>query len=407
MKIKLLLILALFFGSYIYGQDYRSYLNENKKNENEVFLDGSILNKYNWIFLCENHGYHDNLIVTTKLFDEFASQGKPVYYIAEMDYWSADLAQQYINSGKVALLDSLFSGSGTFFQTHENREFFKNLRHIKLKYNTDINVVGIDIINKSLTNFKIVSNILDACKIENPLQDSLSFYLNNKSSYSARIKFSEKALENDQYFNQLPDKDAKLAKNLFQNILHYQKALNSNKWDNTRDSLMYLNFIAMRDIYQLPENAKLIFLFGRNHGYLKTTSTVKYLGSWLSDENKNIFSIYYFYCNSTQQIPKGFVPGFIRVFNRTDREYAYMKATSDNKLLSFSGHKKGIGKIVRSAGNSNVTFCNITHVNSPYEKSNDLIQSDLVQYYTLDYFQGVILIKNSKSTNKLNITNAP
>lgn len=406
--ILLILISAFFIGcenKEITKEDYDSYLSKNIKPLNlmdtndfsEFEFINSDIKKSDLILIGEMHGTKANYDIKMKFLNYIKGEHDLKYLLIEYPYITSVYTNKYLNSGDETYLENVE------LPTEEDYEFLKKL--YKINSNLDdkdkIRVIGIDSGSTKLSVDYLIEEFskmkLDSTSKEHleklvKVQENmgeLSSNMNASPMEYLEIKNSfmslyEEIYSYESYYKKILDKENNMD---FFGVLDsvystycYSDFEDSNKTLNevfqslfsNRDNLMYDNF---KKIYKNCDDGKYFGQFGGAHTYTKsqTAEGVKPFATLVKENNKIsvlTLEILYEKCE----------------FNDNGTTQGY---TSYNKSNIIENHIEDDNSIIK-----------LNDKKSPYSKSLDTkLSSYFIPYdtksVTTDYFQYIILVKNS------------
>lgn len=376
--------------------DIYKYLEENHimidLEETNDFTELSIVDddlEGKEIFLVgENHGVLANEQLRMKFLKYFKINTDFKYYLWELPFSVAFFLNRYLETGDEKILRETYKPlKGTFAWNKESFNHWGKLYqfNIKLPITRKIKIIGIDIEHQIENAFKYmlyvlseiddIKNILNKLKkLSNEAKDEeiIEFCEGLKRDIEKRDEFYKKHLK-ENYFG---------LKIVNDNLLSRYKVYNGNNFNAIRDKQMYENFIRIHN--RLP-TGKYYGQLGLSHVFQRETSYVDWFGSIL---NKNpifqdkVLSIVYVYDNCKYLYP-------------TDlRDYQGVMTTLDLKLDILKKYAKGESTLFKLNGRD-----------SPFDKKLlwPIVHKIPEGGVTTDYFQYIILIRNSKALTSLKV----
>jgi hypothetical protein len=300
-------------------------------------------------------------------------------------------------SGDSLMLNLAFSTSvGTFGWTKERKAYYEKIYEYEKKKPKEnrIHFVSIDIehaywhSHKFLIDSLLPSTISESnrliSRIRQPLRNSNDYFEYYSQLYDDILK------NEGDYKLMLGDK-FNLVKYLVKNIYNitYCQSLPDKLWDVTRDSLIYENFKWQDE--QLHFAQKVSFGFwGTDHIFQSqtkdgTTFIAAHIKNNLHEIKQTGYRLLYTKCSFN--MPTFFVPNFARwIFGK--KNYFKTKAVNNDK---FWRKVSGIG-FLKKRKNRELNYP--LNVDSIPQKIN-LVGNRKKGYQNHDYFQYVILVKNS------------
>ncbi|MEG0614007.1 MAG: erythromycin esterase family protein [Clostridium sp.] len=407
--IILLIGISVFFigcaKKEITGEDYDAYLSKNIKSLNlmninefsELEFMNSDMKKSDLILIGEMHGTKANNDIKMKFLNYINTEHNLKYLLIEYPYITSVYTNKYLNSGDETYLENVE------LPTEDDYEFLKEL--YKINSNLDekekIRVIGIDSGSTKLSVDYLIQE-LSKVKSDSTSQEHLeklikvqenmvvlSSSMNASTMEYLEIKNSfmnlyEGIYNHKSYYEKALDKESSM--NFFgvldsvYNTYYYSDFEDSNKTLNeafetlfaNRDNLMYDNF---KKIYKNYDGGRYFGQLGGAHTYAKsqTEEGVKPFATLINEDNKIsvlTLEILYEKCEFNYQ---GTTQGY----------------TNYNKSNIIENHIENDNSIIK-----------LNDKKSPYSKTLDTKLSSYFAPYdtksvTTDYFQYIILIKNS------------
>lgn len=386
------------------SNDIHQYLKTNYKvinpENNTDFCDLSIiddnLNDKEIFFTGEDHGIKANIYLRMKFLKYFKEKTDFKYYLCELPYSDAYFLNKYLESGDKKILEEIYKPlKGTFEWNKDNYNHWKELYEFNktLPEDRKIKIVAVDIEHQPLNSFKYMYSVLPKKEIPQEISElltELKAITNGEKSldFNGLKEFCEKLKknieENKKIYNQYLEDDYFGFKLVNDNILYMCEAYGSqgNDFNVVRDKRMYENFKQIYD--RLPEG-KYYGQWGLNHIFQKEQMGVKWIAAAMNDEKLNlngkILSIAFSYDNCK--------------FMSKNKDRSYSVSTDDDcgSLDIFSEFTK-----------ENHTIFKLNGKNSPFSK--ELIWPFYCDKpkagVTTDFFQYIIVIKNSEASEPLN-----
>jgi len=363
-------------------------ISNNKYNSGFNIMDSDI-DKNNVILAGEGHAVAENSELELALLKHLNQKDKIRYLLAEMGYSSSCYINEYLESGDEAKLKLIYNDLvSTASWSKESYNFWIELRKYNLTIPEDqrIKVIGIDIEHQVKTACDYLYSILPPAAPPKVIKSSIEKYTDNfKSKNNNNMLATIKNLQNDiktkpgiyraylgsSYFN-----FSIVLDNIVNSINAY--ASNGANFADIREPAIYNNF---RRVYSYLPKGKYFGEFGMEHVYQRTcisylgnkTRFAMYLNSNGSPVRGKILSIAYGYENCTymtwgHNYGESIADSVISDINILDR---YSK--TDTTIFKLDGNK------------------------SPFSSKSYFVKGPNGGY-TTDYFQYIILIKNSKGT---------
>lgn len=354
---------------------------------NEIFLTGEI------------HGYERNEALRFAFLKYFKEQTNFKYYLNELSYSGAYFLNQYLKTGNEAILDKLYAHyEGTFEWNKDNYNHWKKVYELnkKLAEEDKIKVVGIDLEHQYPIAFEYLQEMIDQHHINSDNNfNSLLTLVNNHDEMSRDEIYRQTnnlltiIEENKNTWQSAFEDDYFGVKMVIDNIIYKHQASSYediNDFNRFRDSQMYQNFESID--YEINHgthfsNDKYFGQWGYAHVFQEEIDGIKYLAGYMEDYSKyegQVLSIGYIYEGSTQM---------------TKNKGAYKNITHTYINDRFESIVKDIpGETI---------FFNTNIYDSVFH--NELIWPYRYlkpkKLSTLDYFEYLVLIRNSGPTEPL------
>lgn len=370
-------------------QNYAS-VDINKENYGNGFsIMDSDIDKSKIILAGEAHAISANYKLRLALLKHLNQKDNVRYLLAETGYSSSCYINDYLKSGDEAKLKLVYNNlEGTSNWNKESYNFWIKLRNYNLTLieSQRIKVIGIDIEHQTTTACEYLDSILPNNDPPKEIQLTIE-----KFTYSYNLKDGDavakavKDLQSD--INATPTIYNKyLGSNYFDfsivvdNIINALNvyASNGENSNKIRELSIYSNF---KRIYSHFPVGKYFGQFGMNHVYQKTCSSfmgtqtrfAMYLNSGDSPVNGKVLSIAYGYENCT-----------------------YI-TTTKNSIENGADAIINDINILDKCSKTDITLFKLNGANSPFNNKTYFVKGPNGGC-TTDYFQYIILIKNSKGT---------
>lgn len=333
-------------------------------------------------------------------------------YIMEVDFAKAYLLNQYLESGDESLIDAVFEDWIAQNAQWANTDFQDKIRKIRV-YNQSLNAVqrihfeGIDRIQHPLLVARYFKEVLKGKWFENysSLFDPLMNALELKSDSLIRQCAG-------QLLTTLKDKSQfKKTGNNWKNTMFALK--NCSLIQSPREEVMQANF---KELYKIRnwKREKLYSFLGFGHILQSKVNDGK--GSFLAYRLENdpelplkgkIVSIAMIYLDSKMSMPTVALPAPFQ--DKGKRFTAFSEYNHDGPLIKLNG----IDAFKLATKPNTTTLFNLNAIGSPYLnqilaiKYADMMPKDQRLYFNekekfmTDYFQYVVLIRNSAQTNPI------
>lgn len=383
---------TLFNGKDVYLEKNHADIDLNNDNLNDKFniLDSDI-DKNDVILTGEGHAIKDNYILELDLLKYMNQKYSVRYLLEELGYSQCCIINQYLESGDDRKLKFIYNElDGTAACSQEGYDFWIELRKYNLTVpeNKRIKVIGIDIEHQIATACEYLNYLMPKNNVPQKIQPVLEKY---KDSYKLKnnddfIK-AVKNLQSDMNVNSSLYSEY-LGNNYFDfsivvdNIVNSKNAyaLNGKNFDEIREPCIYNNF---KRIYSHMPAGKYFGEFGMEHVYQKTCN------SYMGDEKR-----FAMYLNGSDSPVKGKVLSIAYGYENcfyTDCMHNYIQSKADSVIGDLN--------IIDKYGRTDAAVFKLNGDNSPFNKKVYFVQGPHGGC-TTDYFQYVILIKNSKGTKK-------
>lgn len=409
MKLTSLLLFIYFSLTTLKGQEIDknqliTYLKENKVNysSEEEWITDSIAQNNQYIFINENHGYKYNYDVYLKLIKEFKEKTDFTYILAETNMLAAEQMNKKLANGDTAIsMKDAESYKGTFAWLRESHEFEKKLFELNQNYDRKIKYLGIDITFSNKDGANELNKICKKYNISEPLFDSIAHY-DYQAFHNGLIDKLDSVplyhLTNN--FSRIDSFRYDYILNSMQYLQMARKASRKGRWDQVRDSLIFINFKKQIEFYGLQDE-QMIGMWGRDHGYQEATCGVKWLANSIKENmNKKIFTFVYKYIDSKQLIPSRFSPSILKFYRSKKKLYYKIKISNDDFFLG--GQKKDIKIFKKVTKKNSINLFYLNNQDSPYQSNTQLIIGPHQPLKpTIEHFQAIVLFRDSPSATPL------
>lgn len=371
--------------------------------DDEDFTDLSIIDsdlKGKEIFFTgELHGVKDNVDLRMKFLKYFKEKTDFKYYLCELGYSHAYFLNKYLETGDVKILEEIYKSlKGTFEWNKDNYNHWKLLYEYNKTLPEDkrIKVIGVDLEHQIDIAYKYLIDVLPDEEAPEEIRDKIAGIKDMFNDYKnfqngVAVEYSRKLLADiknkESIYREYLGDNFKGFKFVNQNVLNtdisYKNNGSSYEWNNTRDKIIYENFLILTEDLA---NGKYYGQWGLNHAFQSVEDGVMWFGAYLNSDGsayKNkILTIAYFYdqCNQMNRSNSG--------------KYSVVE-------LSFV---PPIFKKVNDRIGSNINIYKLNSKGSPFYKinMNSTFSGEKLDEKIVDYFQYLVCIKNSKAKEPLN-----
>lgn len=391
-SIIFLTILCCKNSTYLFGQPS----SENRLIQNSM-------PKSNIYWLGEGHATTLNYDIAFDLYCKIDSAFGVNYILLESNFLQTHHLNNYMKSGDSNHLNLAFSTSiGTFGWTKEHKSYYERIyahEQKKTKENR-IQFVGIDIehgywhTHKFIIDSLLPSSIPDSNRIISQIRQPLRYSIDFLNYYK---QLYDDVIQNEEDYKLMLGGQYELIKYLIKNIYNitYCQSLPSSLWNNTRDSLIYENFKWHNERLHFAENIA-FGLWGTDHIFqAKTKEGTTYIAGHIAYKKPEISQSGYriLYTKSSFNLPTFFIPRFARwMFG--NKKYIRTRAFNNDKIWS---KVSGISFLKKR---KNRDFNYPLSVDSIPQKI-DLVGNRKKGYQNRDYFQYIILVRNSPACTPL------
>ena len=359
--------------------------------------------KSNMYWLSEAHGTASNYDIAFDLFSKIDSAVGVDYILLESNYLQTYYLNKYMKSGDSFMLDLAFSTSvGTFGWTKEHKSYYERIYDYEKKKSKEnrIHFVGIDIehaywhSHKFLIDSILPSKFSDSNMLISRIRQPLRYNIDYFNYYS---HLYDDILKNEDSYRLLLGENFDIAKYLVKNIYNITYCMNlpSKSWNNTRDSLIYENLKWFNDRLHFAQKVS-FGLWGTDHIFQSPTKNgTTFIAAHIKNKNPTIIQTGYrmLYSKCSFNMPTFFVPRFARwIFGK--RNYISTKAFNNDKIWS---KVSGIGFLK----NRKSRYMNYPLNVDSVPKQINLVGNRKDIYQNSDYFQYVILVRNSPACKPL------
>ncbi|MCH4886294.1 erythromycin esterase family protein [Acidaminobacter sp. JC074] len=313
-------------------------------------------------FTAEIHGVHANSELKMAFIKYFKDKANFKYLLSETSYSSSYFINRFLETGDRSILDMLFQAqNGTYADSEDNYNGWIDLYEFNktLEDEEKIQVVGVDIEHQVLIAYNYMVSVLPDKEVPIELNETIEMIKETseilKSTFTKdylAIKNAQKTLDNIElnrslYQDYLGD-ELIFFELVNQNIIGaneaYKHVEDKVDWNNTRDQIIYNNFLVLDDIL---EDGKYYGQWGLNHAFQRMDGGVKWFAGYLdSSESKyhnKVLSIAYNYenCESmslkdTEPIKMNILyPVISNITNVSDSKYVLYKLNESEEERPF------------------------------------------------------------------------
>lgn len=346
-----------------YNQDEFQVLQSNLENHS-IFLFG------------EKHGMVYNEIIDYKLLQYLYYNAGVRYYIEEMGYGNSALINQYIHTGDIGILDTVFNGlTGTQSGNLSLYEKWKKVYEFNssLPENDKLTVIGLDVEFQIELSLYHLWSLLPSQNPPAQIESIINRLKNYRfiTSYEEKYQFGAEISENitmysEDYINFLGNNYFDFsftARNIKRTL-----AMNPENYNHCREEIIYRNFV---ELYQHFPEGKYYGKWGKEH-VLQVFADTKY---GTVDDLR--FAIY---LNADTSVFSNQVLSIASIYiDCEDVDESY----KDTRIIDFD--------------NSLIQIFKLNNTGSPFESQLYFINNG-ISNSTIDYFQYVIKIKGSPAS---------
>jgi hypothetical protein len=369
--------------------------------QNDVFLIG------------ENHGYAAPQALDLTLLQHLNQRVGLRYYLAEMDVAQAELVNQYLRTGDVVPLDSLFRGflAQTKAGTSQwgNQQFYDKLVAIRAYNQTrpdslQIMFLGVDWFEgKGRYIPDLMRSLLNpsaATFSTNPLLDSLRLLVNQPTVSLGKLLPYASRISTDYHIN--PDMYAARFGTRLTAFRQVFELLSYANLGISRDEVAARQ-VAFLTAARNLQHEKLYGLWGYTHVLRGSVNGKLTLAGLLQKEGRRVVTMPIMFYDSRMLVHRDNVPF---IFRKAGQEF--IEVTSLNANGRVFG-VDGFDELLPVTQEKETTLIKLNGPGSPYGKSRKLIKvggitgtkikPDNEQSVTTDYFQYVFVIRNSPAVS--------
>lgn len=414
MLIKNVLIAGtLFFSLNAAAQNVNSYLSNHAIDlstgisNHTAQLDSTFFNHQLFI-LGEIHGIQKGQDIDYDMVTMLNRQLNLNTYIGEFDFAKAYFLNQYLETGDEKLIDDVFEDWSAQNSQWGNKDLQHKVRRIRLynqglKASQRIYFEGIDVIHNPVLVARYLTTLLkdpSLKKLSNSFQPLIAALTAKNDSLISSVvtKLKSQIERNTQLKGSSKLEDLKFAlKNCVLKNTH-------------RETMLHDNFV---DLYKIRnwKDKKLYAFFGFGHVYQSLGNPGKYKSlAYLIDNDEKlplkgkVLTIALLYVDSKMMMPTFALP---EVWQTKGKRYSDVtQFNHDGTLVNM----EGIEDFKAVTKPNTATLFNLEGEGSPYfRKSLNINYGDMMPKsqrlllneegkYTTDYFQYIVLVRNSEAT---------
>ncbi len=396
--LSIVIILTSCFGCYSLRNDnvdeyleknHTNIILDNNFNEKNFELLNSSLNK-NDIFLAgEGHGIKINYDLQFSLLTYFNKAAGVKYLLIETGYGISGLINKYLETGNEEILDYIYAHSkGAFECNKESYNFWKRVRayNSTLPSEKRIKAIGIDMERPLVITFKYLQSLIPD--------------YNTPAIISDRIQSLKTSLDNVQY---LKIDDVK------QMVESLKKDVESNK-----DAYIHYFSVNFFDFNYILDN-----ILNTIHSVADESKEYERREHYMFDNFTKVYNYLpkgkYFGQFGLEHILQGEYESHIGKFDRLAKRMSKNNESPvKNKVISIAYEYKDCYRmegdkelpagynfydtnVLNQYAKEDIAIFKLNSKNSPYKNRVYFMKESTVGT-TLDYFQYIILIKNSRGT---------
>ncbi|MCH4890109.1 erythromycin esterase family protein [Acidaminobacter sp. JC074] len=353
-------------------------------DQHEIFLTGEV------------HGIKANSDLNIAFVKYFKEETNFKYYLSEMPYSMSYFLNQFLESGDETILLDIFKDLGKYgSDDKEYYEFWTNFYsyNYNLADEEKIKVVGLDIESNIIQAYKCLLDMLPDEEAPIEIKESISslgdilellntsFRNNYKGEKNAEAILEDMGEHRDLYKDYLGENYVYFELVLW-NILNSKKAYKVVddwvEWNNTRDRIIYDNFKTIDNV--LPRD-NYYGQWGAGHVFQDVNTDVKWFATYLNKYPKyqdKVLSITYNYLDCQMKSADGLTEDFVFILPFIDE--IKDQIDSDFSIYKVNGQEE----------------------DRPYMPMYDILTGDELNKDVSEYFQYIVLIKNSGPTHTFN-----
>jgi erythromycin esterase-like protein len=380
-------------------KDNYSSIDASDNNDFSTFklLDSSLKDK-EVFFTAENHGAAVNSELELKFIKYLKEKVGIKYCLLELSYSDGEMLNKYLATGDESILEEMYKPlKGTFAWNKQSYSIWGKLYEFNksLPEGEKIKIIGIDIEHQYANAIRYMNSLIPDKNPPEEIKDIVSkvseMYTNINTNQSSdiygefSIKLSESIKSNSKVYKEYFGEKLFAFELVNENIIAQVKAYKDDiSFDEIRDAQMYDNF---KKIYTRIPKGKFYGQWGLNHAFQKAQNNVNWLASLMNNSDSPV---------------KGKVLSIAYLYDNCDIMTRGKYGTT--KLTSY----RSTEKILEPFTKEDITLFKLTGNKSPFQQEViwpfDVKNAGIIprEGVTTDYFQYMILIKNSKATTPLN-----
>ena len=377
-------------------REFRQYLQTNATdirdpavNWEQVFDSSFYKNEIFWI--GETHAIVNSYDAKWILFKQIHKRTGFKYYLLESSRITEIYLNNYLLTGDEKFLQRDFAArNGTMGCNMDEYEFCRKL----FRYNQELPVakrvefVSIDIEHQYVETDQYIRSLFREPDVPGDTGDILHQSLHTKGDYrnSYRKIWMDLNADSSRYRNLLKE-NFETFRYLVRNINYVFLARASSNWGQTRDSMMFENYKA-RQVTHDFQKLKVFAYFGTIHCYLERTRHAEGIAYLIKNSTPPLksVSVMMIYSNCMAMRPMWMMPKSRRSSQSNEMDYTTAPVNDDRWHV--------VGKLSQNGYN----LVDITRKDSPFQRSGKFVYDLDKGKFTTDYFQYMLIIKNSPAS---------
>ncbi len=377
-------------------KEYMHYLVNNsidiqvpEPDWNLVFDSSFYRNEIFWV--GETHAIKYSYDAKWILFRELHKKTGFRYYLLEAGFITEIILNKYLETGDEKYLKMDFdTKAGTLGWNKDAYEFYHTLYQFNQSLPKDnrIEFVSIDIEHQYAETDKYIRSLFQNREIPKDTLDPLGKFLQTRGDYQNSYKKLWIDLSSDSAkYKTVLGSDYSAFWYMVRNINYLFLARGSANWGLTRDSLMFENYKTRCRTHDF-QKSKVFAYFGNFHCYMEKTKHAQPIASLIKSATPAMksTSIMMIYADCKAMTPIWLLP--------KTRQWSKYKSTDFVDIAVNEDPKEILSK---SCG-TGYTLFNIVEKSSPFISSKLFIKDIENGKHTSDYFQYILLIKDSPAS---------